>query len=246
MNSSHKQIDSLLRQQPFSGSDNDTDVVCRYAEGVAAIEKCIVVVSDLRYATSRIFHSEFSGVLGLRGLTAEDSIWESELLGHMSAEEREEKYLAELRFYNLLRHMPCGRRDKLYLATHLRMTDRLGRLTDVLHRMYYVYEGESDAIRFGVCIYGPMVFGLPSKSVAIDSTTGQWEELTSKTDGSILSVREKQVLTLIEQGLTSRDIADRLCISRNTVSRHRQEILARLQVKNSTEACRRAKQLGLI
>jgi len=82
--------------------------------------------------------------------------------------------------------------------------------------------------------------------ISFTGLSRQWEELTSKTDGSILSVREKQVLTLIEQGLTSRDIADRLCISRNTVSRHRQEILARLQVKNSTEACRRAKQLGLI
>ena len=35
-------------------------------------------------------------------------------------------------------------------------------------------------------------------------------------------------------------------ISVNTVSRHRQEILAKLQVKNSIEACRVAQDLGLI
>jgi len=37
-----------------------------------------------------------------------------------------------------------------------------------------------------------------------------------------------------------------LSISTNTVSRHRQEILGKLQVKNSIEACRVAKDLKLI
>jgi len=37
-----------------------------------------------------------------------------------------------------------------------------------------------------------------------------------------------------------------LSISVNTVSRHRQEILGKLQVKNSIEACRIAKELQLL
>ena len=37
-----------------------------------------------------------------------------------------------------------------------------------------------------------------------------------------------------------------LSISIHTVSRHRQEILTRLQVKNSIEACRLAKEMKLI
>ena len=37
-----------------------------------------------------------------------------------------------------------------------------------------------------------------------------------------------------------------LAISPNTVSRHRQEILGKLQVKNSIEACRIARDLELI
>ena len=46
--------------------------------------------------------------------------------------------------------------------------------------------------------------------------------------------------------MTSKAIADRLCISVHTVSRHRQEILSKLQVGNSTEAIRIARQLGII
>lgn len=53
---------------------------------------------------------------------------------------------------------------------------------------------------------------------------------------SVLSEREKQVLLLIKAGLSSKLIADRLCISINTVNRHRQNILEKLSVANSVEA----------
>ena len=35
-------------------------------------------------------------------------------------------------------------------------------------------------------------------------------------------------------------------ISKNTVDRHRQNIIEKLQVSNTTEACFKAKKLGLI
>lgn len=243
---SHHEIDTLLRDQEFSGDSVLSDVVYRYAESMATVERCIAVVSDLQSGTSRIFNGAFSDVLGLGGYSCENSIWEKAILDKMSPEEREEKYLSELRFYNFLRHLPQGKRADYYLATYLRFNDNQDRCVDVLHRMYYCHENDSEAIRFAICIYGPLTFRLPSKSVAINSVTGKWVELSANTDCNILSTREKQVLTLIETGLTSKDIAESLCISKNTVSRHRQEILAKLQAKNSTEACRRAKQLNII
>ena len=71
-------------------------------------------------------------------------------------------------------------------------------------------------------------------------------ELDKQNNGKILSAREKQVLGLIDRGMTSKEIAVTLSVSVNTVSRHRQEILGKLQVKNSIEACRVAKDLRLI
>ena len=71
-------------------------------------------------------------------------------------------------------------------------------------------------------------------------------ELESNQDSGILSEREKQILRLIDQGMMSRDIAETLCISIHTVSRHRQEILGKLQVRNSIEACRIARDLKII
>lgn len=91
-----------------------------------------------------------------------------------------------------------------------------------------------------------MSFDLRWKSQAINSLTGETLELATTTNHRILGQRESQVLSLINQGLKSAEIAARLHISIHTVSRHRQEILAKLQVKNSIEACRLATRMELI
>lgn len=51
---------------------------------------------------------------------------------------------------------------------------------------------------------------------------------------------------MINKGKMSKDIAQTLSISINTVNRHRQNILEKLQVNNSIEACRIAKELHLL
>jgi DNA-binding NarL/FixJ family response regulator len=55
-----------------------------------------------------------------------------------------------------------------------------------------------------------------------------------------------EILCLIERGWMSKEIASELFISINTVNRHRQNILMKLQANNSVEACRIAKSLKLI
>ena len=68
-----------------------------------------------------------------------------------------------------------------------------------------------------------------------------------KIDSSdMLSSREKEVLKLISKGHSSKEIADILGISIYTVSRHRQNIIESMNVRNSLQACRMAHQMGLI
>lgn len=79
----------------------------------------------------------------------------------------------------------------------------------------------------------------------INTITGE-KQLLVIDEGNILTEREKIVLQMIQSGKSSKMIADRLEISKHTVDRHRQNIIAKLRVNNTTQACHKAKRLGLI
>ena len=57
-------------------------------------------------------------------------------------------------------------------------------------------------------------------------------EFREKSDGAALSAREKEVLQLLGEGLTNTEIADRLCISENTVRTYFRRILEKLHLIN--------------
>jgi LuxR family maltose regulon positive regulatory protein len=61
-----------------------------------------------------------------------------------------------------------------------------------------------------------------------------------------LSERELQVLQLVAQGLSNREIGERLFLSVNTVKGHNRVIFGKLQVQRRTEAVARARELGLV
>jgi LuxR family transcriptional regulator, maltose regulon positive regulatory protein len=65
-------------------------------------------------------------------------------------------------------------------------------------------------------------------------------------NGGLLSLREAEVLRLLADGLSNREIADRLVISELTVKSHVTHLLQKLDAPSRTGAVSRARQLGLI
>jgi LuxR family maltose regulon positive regulatory protein len=61
-----------------------------------------------------------------------------------------------------------------------------------------------------------------------------------------LSQRELEVLRLIADGATNREIADQLVLTVNTVKRHISNIFGKLQVGNRAQAIARARQMDLL
>ncbi|MFO7697872.1 MAG: LuxR C-terminal-related transcriptional regulator [Anaerolineae bacterium] len=61
-----------------------------------------------------------------------------------------------------------------------------------------------------------------------------------------LSPRELEVLRLVAQGLSNREISQRLFLALSTVKGHNLQIFAKLQVQRRTEAVARARELGLL
>lgn len=67
-----------------------------------------------------------------------------------------------------------------------------------------------------------------------------------KLPNAVLTPRENQVVKLIAEGNSSRTIAETLEISVRTVERHRENILAKLGMRDRTELTRFAIRVGLI
>jgi LuxR family maltose regulon positive regulatory protein len=61
-----------------------------------------------------------------------------------------------------------------------------------------------------------------------------------------LSQRELKVVQLIAQGLSNREIGERLFLALSTVKGYNQKIFDKLQVQSRTEAIARARELGLL
>ena len=61
-----------------------------------------------------------------------------------------------------------------------------------------------------------------------------------------LSEREREVLVLLAQGHSNREIAERLVLAEGTVKNHVSNILAKLQAENRTQAADIARRYGLV
>jgi len=97
-----------------------------------------------------------------------------------------------------------------------------------------------DSVLKGQMYLSPAV----SKTVLTDYVSRIRSDKSSQD--SILSDREKQVLQLIAEGKASKEIAPRLHVSLNTVIRHRQNIMDKLELHSVAELTRYAIREGLI
>lgn len=64
--------------------------------------------------------------------------------------------------------------------------------------------------------------------------------------GPTLSRREQEILELMSEGETNREIAARLFLSPYTVKQHTTAVYRKLGVRNRTEAAQHARRIGLI
>lgn len=106
-------------------------------------------------------------------------------------------------------------------------------LTDLTHAIRTVHQG--------------YVYLYPSLATALVSDYLQRTETESdvRPDDDQLTARQRQVLTLIAEGVSNAGIAERLAISVKTVARHRENIMARLDLHSRAELIAYAVRNGL-
>lgn len=220
----------------------DIDVYKNIALMYSHIENSVAVLSDMQCNKSYVYTSGIASELGLKSNgnpTVIDSIWEEEILKKIHPDDKLKKYIHELRFFNLLESLKNAERADYSVLSRMRMKDKDERYRFIQHRMFYFYSSYNGKLRFALCLYNISLDQsqlIPSDFLIINSKEGKVIVEDKLNYKNILSKRELEVLRHVGEGFTSKEIADFLCISINTVSRHRQNILIKLNVKNSVEA----------
>lgn len=99
-----------------------------------------------------------------------------------------------------------------------------------------------DAIRDGKTYISPRFTDV----ITDDCAAAGLEKIKSSLESEQLTTREKEVLKLIAEGKTSRDIAALLYISARTVEHHRENIMNKLNLKKTADLIRYALHKGYI
>jgi len=89
----------------------------------------------------------------------------------------------------------------------------------------------------------------PSITAKVVAGYSKQSKPTAKLEDDLvepLSAREVEVLRLVEEGFSNKEIAQRLVISEGTVKNHLSNILGKLNVKSRVRAVRKAKDMGLL
>lgn len=110
-----KTLDRLLRSEKQSGGCISLSEVLTYVRFWAQVENALIVVSDINDGKSHIIDGGFARNLNIEDYQRENSIWENKILSLMPEDEQEEKYIAELRFFHYLRHLPKRKNPTIIL-----------------------------------------------------------------------------------------------------------------------------------
>ncbi|MCL1676067.1 response regulator transcription factor [Elizabethkingia meningoseptica] len=246
-------LNEELLQQNF-GHENNPDAQLVSGQRIAGVyaetENAIAVLSDLVNNRSYIYYGNIAASLDLidHHYTEIPTIWEKDILDRIHPEDLAEKYRMELYFFHFLKSIPLHKRKDYHVSSALRMKNGKGAYVSVWHRIFYINSTANGSIGLVLCLYSfSLQPGLQNayEGLIVNTITGEIIK-TSKQESNILSEREKEILTFIKNGKPSKEIAAELSISLHTVNRHRQNILEKLHVSNSFEACYKAECLGWI
>jgi len=225
----------------------------RTMQSYVKVDNSVAVLSDLASNKSYIFAGNFGRFfdMNISGYMTIDSIWEDDIYNRIHPDDLFQRHLLELEFFNFLKKIPPQERLDYATKCRIRTLDTNNNFQYILHRSFYLKNSSEGGLWLAVCLYNYLFENSGSRSgidgKIINTKTGESFYIENYVNCfTLLTSREKEVLVLIGKGMISKEIAAKLNISLNTVNRHRQNILEKLNVDNSIEAVRTAEALNLL
>ncbi len=250
MDRDFKPVNDTYLNQAFAGeADRKVLERCRQtAQAYALAENAIVSMGNNIEDCSYCY---FGGLADVLGITQEErkpvlpSLYDEFVFSRADADFLAHRHAHELVFIRDMQQLQPKQRNDYFLSDYLRIRDREGMWLWVEHRMFPLASLEDGSFWLCMCVY-TICRDEGKKPKIVNTRTGEVRILTNEDYATLLSPRELEVLKLIADGLLSKEIAVRLSISINTVNRHRQNILQKLQVDNAIEACKTGRIMGLL
>lgn len=232
----------------------ELDEVIHMMELYVQLDNSVSVLSDLVNNKSYIFAGNFGNFFKIdsSGYTTIDSIWEDDIYKRIHPEDLFQRHLLELEFFNFLKIVKPEERLDYETKCRIRAFNSENEYQYILHRSLYLKNSSEGGLWLAVCLYnysfeklGTLNGGIDGKIVNVK--TGEYFYVDTYVNCiNLLTSREKEILLLISEGVISKEMAFKLNISINTVNRHRQNILKKLNVTNAIEAVRIANALHLL
>lgn len=220
-----------------------------FAQTYALCEHAIAVLNNLRTSQCYIYFGQTAEQLGI-GRTGTyvhvDSVFEEQVISCIHPDDLVRCNLQELHFFNTMQS-PGNQSASFpwYMEQLMRMHDAEGRWQWVSHRIHYFPSEGKRGICYALCVY-KFTQKTFAHALLVNKLTGEERKVEVGDLKRLLTDHERDILKMIQHGLASKEVADQLGISKHTVDRHRQNIIQKLQVSNTTEAIYKAKTLGLI
>ena len=244
-------IDTLLCQAGIHESRYhlSTEDYCRMAETFANVSGGIAVISNFRDNNAYVYAGTFGQSLNMDPFTELESAFEDCVFSYIEPSDLTDRHILEIRFIGFIKTLPIDHRTDYIHSCRLNMT--VGdRKFSVLHHTRYLEILPNGCIALAICTYVP--FGNVRKNEfegeIINMNTGipLNRHQIKGVDNEILSRREREIMHIISEGSGSKQISDKLHISLNTVYRHRQNILHKLNAVNTAEAVKIGLRMHLI
>ncbi len=138
----------------------------------------------------------------------------------------------------------------LQLITRLRCTMPKTRfVVYTMHEEPWIIDELQDANVDAIVLKGDdpyeLQMAVESVKMGIEYYSSRFKKCAGNAPGH-LTEREKEVLQMMCDGMSSKLIAEKMCVSENTVEYHRKQILRRIGAKNNVQAVSIALKGGLL
>jgi len=118
--------------------------------------------------------------------------------------------------------------------------------TEIAQRLAPALRAVSRGARLAGWAEGQSMTTENAVACAITTARAIGNEAASRTDATPLSPREREIVTLVAQGLTSRQIADRLVVTERTVDTHLEHVRDKLGVRSRAQITAWAAASGIL